>query len=72
MHIFYCADGKFGEVAEIFLTEKHSPNAGVSSTGRCICASGEVSDSRACKPSTPDADRTLFARPVVLDARECF
>jgi len=54
--IFYCAGGKFGEVAEVFLTEKHSPDTGVGSTGRCTCASGEVSDSGACEPSTTDAD----------------
>jgi len=23
VHIFYCAGGKFGEVAEVFLTENH-------------------------------------------------
>ena len=26
MHIFYCAGGKFGEVAGVFLTEEHSPD----------------------------------------------
>ena len=28
MHIFYCARGKFGEVAGVFLAEEHSPDAG--------------------------------------------
>ena len=28
MHIFYCAGGKFGEVAGVFLAEEHSPDAG--------------------------------------------
>ena len=28
MHFFYCAGGKFREVAGVFLTEKHSPDAG--------------------------------------------
>jgi len=34
MHIFYCADGKFGEVAGVFLIEKHSPDALTAGTGR--------------------------------------
>jgi len=28
MKCFYCAGGKFREVAGVFLTEKHSPDAG--------------------------------------------
>ena len=28
MHSFYCAGGKIGEVAGVFLAEKHSPDAG--------------------------------------------
>ena len=35
--------------------EKHSPDAGVGSTGRCLCASGEVTDFGVCELSTPDA-----------------
>ena len=27
MHIFYCTDGKFGEVVGVFLTEKHTLDA---------------------------------------------
>jgi len=27
VHIFYCADGSFGEVARVFLAEKHSSDA---------------------------------------------
>ena len=29
MHIFYCAVGKIGEVAGVFLAEKYSPDAGL-------------------------------------------
>ena len=28
MHFFYCAGGKIGEVAGVFLAEEHSPDAG--------------------------------------------
>ena len=28
MHTFYCAGGKIGEVAGVFLAEEHSPDAG--------------------------------------------
>jgi len=28
VHIFYCVDGKIGEVAGVFLAKKHSPDAG--------------------------------------------
>ena len=28
VHIFYCAGGKFGEVAGVFLAEEYSPDAG--------------------------------------------
>ena len=28
MHIFYCAGGKIGEVAGVFLAEEYSPDAG--------------------------------------------
>ena len=33
---FYCASGKFGEVAECFLREKHSPNAVLREIGPSI------------------------------------
>jgi len=29
VHIFYCAGGKIGEVTGVFLTEEHSPDAGL-------------------------------------------
>jgi len=29
MHIFYCAGGKFGEIAGVFLAEQHPPDAGL-------------------------------------------
>ena len=40
MHIFDCAGGKFGEVAGVFLSEKHSANALRGGTGRWPLASG--------------------------------
>jgi len=43
MHIFYCAGGKFGEVAGMFLTEKHSQDAGPGGTGRRACVSDVLS-----------------------------
>ena len=43
MHIFYCADGKFGEVAGVFSLEKHSADAGRGGTKRCAYASGVLS-----------------------------
>jgi len=59
MHIFYCANGKFGEVAGVFFT----PDAGLGGTGRCTCVFGALSisstgEQRAsdvgvgCKPDT--------------------
>ena len=36
MHIFYYAGGKFGEVAEVFLLEKHSLDAAFRGTGRYL------------------------------------
>ena len=74
MYIFYCAGGKFGEVAEVFLAEKHSPDAGVGSTGRWSRASGVVSVAQVCRAHwtlAPDAERLLFKRLVVCDVSEC-
>jgi len=48
VHIFYCAGGKFGEVAGV----KHSPDAGVGSTGRWSRASGVVSVTQVCTGCT--------------------
>ena len=62
--------GIFGEVAGVFLTKKHSPDAGVGSTGRWSRASGAVSVTLVCRAHrslAPDAGRLLFARPVVRD-----
>ena len=52
MYIFYCAGGKFGEVAGVFLAEKHSPDAGAGSTGRWSRASGVVSVAQVCTGRT--------------------
>jgi len=52
VHIFYCAGGNFGEVAGVFLAEKHSPDAGVGSTGRGSRASGVVSVVQVCTGRT--------------------
>jgi len=43
----------------------------VGSTGRCPCASGEVSNSGACEPSTPDVStgRRLDTTRASGDAR---
>ena len=46
MYIFYCAGGKFGEVARVFL------DAGVGSTGRWSSASGVVSVAQVCPGRT--------------------
>ena len=75
MYIFYYTSGMFGEVVGLFLTGKHSPDAGVGSTGRYPCASGEVSDS-ACVSRVQwtlalDVGRTLFTRPVMRDVSKC-
>jgi len=57
MHIFYCASGKFREVAGIFSLEKHSPNAGHGGircwpSVRCI-----VETQRAFEPCVGASDR---------------
>ena len=52
MHIFYCAGGKFGEVAGVFLAEKHSPDAECRGTGRWSRASGVVSVVQVCTGRT--------------------
>ena len=74
MYIFYCAGGNFGEVAGVFFAEKHSPDAGVGSTGRWSRASGVVSVTQVCRAHrtlAPDVGRLLFERPVVCDVSEC-
>jgi len=43
VHIFYCASEKFGEVAGVFLSNKHSPDALRGGTGRWPLASGVLS-----------------------------
>jgi len=43
VHIFYCAGGKFGEVAGVFLSRKHSPDALCGGIGRWPLASGVLS-----------------------------
>ena len=52
MHIFYCAGGKFEEVAGVFLAEKHSPDAGAGSTERWSRASGVVTVAQVCTGRT--------------------
>ena len=52
MYIFYCAGGKFGEVAGVFLAEKHSPDAECRGTGRWSRASGVVSVVQVCTGHT--------------------
>jgi len=69
VHIFYCAGGKFREVAGVFLAHRTlvlvAPDA---RSERPTLARV----SRAHRTLAPDADRTLFARPTVLDVRGCF
>ena len=43
MHIFYCVDGKYGEVTRVSLTKKHSLDALTVGIRRCACASGVLS-----------------------------
>ena len=68
MYIFYYADGKFGEVVEVFLTEKHSPDAVHRGTERwpehpvsCQCLTRLGLSTRR---SALDAGYSLFACPV--------
>jgi len=55
VYIFYCAGGKFGQVVRVFLTKKHSLNAGVGSTGRWTRESGALSSAGIGVECTPDA-----------------
>jgi len=55
VYIFYCAGGKFGEVAGVFLTKKHSSDAGVGSTGRWTRESGALSVAGVGIECAPDA-----------------
>jgi len=73
VYIFYCAGGKFGEVAGVFLSpdggvgstsEKHSPDGGVGSTGRWSRASGVVSVCGSGVQSAPDAGTGRWAVTV--------
>ena len=48
MYIFYCAGGKFGEVAGVFLSRKHSPDALRGGTGRWPLASGVLTSVAEC------------------------
>jgi len=52
VYIFYCAGGKFGEVAEVFSTEKHSPDALRGGTGRWPFASDVLSCVAECTGHT--------------------
>ena len=55
MHIFYCTGRKFGEVTEVFLTEKHSPDALRGGTGRWPLASGVLSGAAECTGRTEES-----------------
>ena len=55
MNIFYCAGENFGEVTGVFFTKKHSPDAGVGSTGRCTRESGALSAAGVGVECAPDA-----------------
>jgi len=52
VYIFYCTDGKFGEVTGVFLTEKHSPDALRGGTGRWPLASSVLSGVAECTGCT--------------------
>ena len=51
-YIFYCAGGKFGEVAGVFLSRKHSPDALRGGTRRWPLASGVLSGVAECTGRT--------------------
>jgi len=56
VHIFYCADGSFSEVAGVCLTKKHSPDAVHKGTGRVRCIVGVSPESaERTGRSAPDA-----------------
>jgi len=71
VYIFYCAGGKFGEVAGVFLIDKHSPDAVHGGTGRwperpvCCQCLALLGLSTGC--TAPDAGCSLFMRPVWPD-----
>ena len=52
---FYCAGGNFGEVAGVFLTEKHSPDALRGGTGRWPLAFGVLSGATECTGRTGES-----------------
>jgi len=52
VYIFHCAGGKFGEVARVFFSEKHSPDALRGGTGRWPLASGVLSGVAECTGCT--------------------
>ena len=55
VHIFYYAGGSFGEIAGVFLSRKHSPNALCGGTGRWLLASGVVSGAAECTGRTGES-----------------
>jgi len=55
VHIFYCAGGNFGEVAGVFLSRKHSPDALRGGTRRCPLASGVLSGAAECTGRTRES-----------------
>ena len=52
---FYCAGGRFGEVAGVFLSRKHSPDALRGGTGRWPLASGVLSGAAECTGRTGES-----------------
>ena len=67
MHIFYCADGKFGEVMGVFLAKKHSPDVVHKGTGcvRCYVDVWPESAKHTRRP-TPDTGDLLCASLVLV------
>ena len=66
MHIFfYCAGGKIGEVAGVFLVEEHSPDAGSEAPDAVSeCPVCRLPGSARVRHRTPGTGRKL-ERPVV-------
>ena len=55
VHFFYCAGGKLGEVAGVFLSRKHSLDALRGGTGRWLLESGVVSGAAECAGRTGES-----------------
>ena len=55
MHIFYCASESFREVAGVFFSRKHSPDALRGGTGCWPLASGVLSGAAECTGRTGES-----------------